>query len=117
VPPVTESIAAYIGGFVAAEGCFTGTTVRFTFSVGLGASDERSCWFRWDYFGCGHVYRSPRRQAHYDDEITFAILGTRDHLAVTLPFMDEHLPPSYKRQQYTAWRRALLAHCQRGAGR
>lgn len=51
-----------------------------------------------------------RRKPHYDDECSFAIQGLQDHLRVTIPFMDEHLPASYKREQYLAWREQLLDH-------
>lgn len=29
---------------------------------------------------------------------------------VVVPFMDEHLPPAYKRQQYEAWRAQLFEY-------
>jgi hypothetical protein len=56
---------------------------------------------------------SPRRKAHYDDECTFAIQALADHVRMTIPFMDVHLPPSYKRRQYIAWREQLLEYWQR----
>jgi hypothetical protein len=31
-----------------------------------------------------------------------------DHVEVIVPFMDQHLPPSHKREQYLAWRAQLL---------
>ena len=27
-----------------------------------------------------------------------------------MPFLDEHLPPSYKREQYLVWRAELMAY-------
>ena len=34
---------------------------------------------------------------HYDDECAFAIQSLADHVNVTIPFMDVHLPESHKR--------------------
>ncbi len=60
------------------------------------------------WFGAGRVSLSPRRQPHYDDEVTFRVDRLSDLIDVVVPFMDEHLPPSYKREQYEAWRAELL---------
>jgi hypothetical protein len=116
VPPGTD-IAAFIGGFVAAEGCFTGSVNRFTFSVGLGASDQQMCLLLRDFLGRGGVFHSPRRRSHYDDECSFAIQSLKDHVEVTIPFMDEHLPVSYKREQYLVWRGQLLEYWEHRAKR
>jgi len=62
-----------------------------------------------DFFAVGIVVESPRRQAHYDDEVTFTVQSTHDLIGVIIPFMDEHLPESYKREQYLAWRERLFA--------
>lgn len=104
---------AFIAGFVAAEGCFTrfrGHGQRFTFSIGLSAVDREILEAIRDFFGVGHVTTSPRRAEHYDDEVTYAVQSIPELLDVIVPFMDEHLPPSYKRQQYLEWRDALLHH-------
>lgn len=55
--------------------------------------------------------------SHYDDETTFVISSLTDHLDVTIPFMDEHLPPSYKRTQYLDWRARLLDYWEHRARR
>jgi hypothetical protein len=70
-----------------------------------------------EFFGCGGIYRYPRRQAHYDDECAFAIQSLKDHVEVTIPFMDAHLPASHKREQYLAWRAALLDYWEHDAKR
>ncbi len=59
-------------------------------------------------FGVGGIVRSPRRKAHYDDEVAFQVQSLWDLVEVVVPFMDEHLPPCHKRDQYLAWRAALL---------
>ncbi|MBM3675088.1 MAG: hypothetical protein FJW88_09055 [Actinobacteria bacterium] len=63
------------------------------------------------------MVESRRRRPHYDDEIPFAIRSLRDHLAVTIPFMDVHLPESYKRTQYLAWRAELMEYWEHRAKR
>ena len=70
-----------------------------------------------DYLAVGHIHQSPRRKPHYDDEVSFAIGALGDHLAITIPFMDEHLPESHKRTQYLAGRAELLDHWEHRAKR
>jgi hypothetical protein len=67
-----------------------------------------------DLFGVGIIVHSPRRKSHYDDEVQFTIQATRDLVEVVVPFMDVHLPPSHKRQQYLEWRAALLQYWEHG---
>lgn len=119
MPRATEALAATIAGFVAAEGTFTGTIGgrRFTFAVGLGAADAGMCETLHTFFGVGNVTVSPRRKEHYDDEVTFAVRSIRDLAEVIVPFMDEHLPASYKRTQYEAWRSRLFDYWEHRAKR
>lgn len=107
--PATDQ-ASLIAGFVAAEGCFTasGAGTRFTFQVGLGAVDRGACRQLQEFFGVGNISESPRRQPHHDDQTAFAVQGIHDLIGVIIPFMDEHLPPSYKREQYLEWRKRLF---------
>lgn len=95
----------------------TGTRLRFRFAVGLGATDRDTCDLFKVFLGVGHVTRSPRRKPHYDDEVTFAVQAQRELVEVVVPFMDEHLPESYKRQQYLEWRAKLFEYLEQGARR
>jgi hypothetical protein len=101
-------IAAFFGGFTAAEGCFTRTGRRFRFAIALAAADSGMCTAFARILDCGTVHRYPRRRPHYDDEVVFVVQSHRDLVDVVVPFMDAHLPPSYKRSQYVAWRAELL---------
>jgi hypothetical protein len=105
--PATD-LAAYIAGFVAGEGTFTGTKRRHTFAVSLGEIDAATCELLRAFFRVGHVYHYPRRKPHYDDEVSFQVCKTEDLVNVIIPFMDEHLPPSFKRQQYEPWRAKVM---------
>ncbi len=70
-----------------------------------------------DFFGCGSIVDAPRRKPHYDDESAFVVQSLRSLVEVVVPFMDEHLPPSYKRQQYLAWTARLLDYWEHKAKR
>ncbi len=112
-------LAEFLGGLVAAEGTFVRSFIRgasgirrptFTFAVGLGAADAGTCHLLQDFLGVGQVRRYPRRKAHFDDEVVFAVRSVPDLVDVVVPFMDAHLPLSHKRTQYLAWRPELLAY-------
>lgn len=99
-------IAAFLGGVVAAEATFaSGRALRF--AVTLGARDLETCELFRDFLGCGTIYRYPRRKPSYDDEVVFQVRRIRDLVEVVVPFLDEHLGDSYKREQYLAWREHL----------
>jgi hypothetical protein len=110
-------LSAFVAGFVCAEGCFKIGRSRFSFNVGLGATDAASCHLLRSFFGVGHVYEYPRRRQHYDDEVVYVVQPLRELVEVIVPFMDEHLAPSYKRQQYEIWRAALLDYWEHDAKR
>jgi len=114
-----NEIAAWIAGFVVAEGTF-GRIIeppRFRFAVGLGAVDEATCIRLQVFFGVGSLVRSARRKAHYDDEVAFVVQSLSHLVNTIVPFMDDHLPPSYKRKQYIEWRERLVDYWENGAKR
>jgi hypothetical protein len=119
VRPDTEAVASFLGGFVAGEGCFSGSADgrRFIFEVGLGSTDQGMCEVFQVFLGVGCVREYPRRQQHYDDEVTYSVQSIRSLIEVVVPFMDEHLPPSYKREQYLEWRARLLDYWEHKAKR
>jgi hypothetical protein len=95
---------------VAGEGTFTGTNRKHTFAVTLGEVDAGSCELLRTFFGVGHAYHYSRRQPHYDDEVAFQVCKAADLVNVIIPFMDAHLPPSFKREQYTVWRAKVMSY-------
>jgi hypothetical protein len=113
--------AAFLTGFVVAEGCFTASKVagqeRYKLAIGLAAVDTAYCHRMLELLGVGHVQFFPRRKAHYDDEVTFAVQSLRELVEVVVPFMDEWLPPSHKRDQYLVWRAELLDYWEHRAKR
>ena len=116
--PVTE-IAAFIGGFVAAEGCFHPKPPKgsYSFTVSLGASDQEMIDLLHEFFGCRFTSWAQRRKPHYEDEVTFGVRMQRELVEVVIPFMDAHLPASYKREQYLVWRSELLDYWEHGMRR
>ncbi len=116
MPPSTE-VASYVGGFVAGEGTFLMATPKFTVAVSLGATDQTSIDLLHTYFGVGTVHWYARRKPHDDDEVVFQVRRTADLVGKVVPFMDEHLPVSHKREQYLVWRAALLDHWEHHARR
>lgn len=110
--PGTDELAAWVAGFVVAEGTFVhhAPSRTFTFAVALGAADAGTCEALRDFFGVGSIVRAVRRKPHYDDEVRFQVRSVPELVDVVVPFMDEHLPPSHKRTQYEPWRAALVAH-------
>jgi hypothetical protein len=117
VPPATD-LAAFLAGFVTAEGTFGFVAPRtFRFAISLGACDSEACDLLQEYFDVGTIHVFRRRRLHYDDEVTFQVRKLRDLVEVVVPFMDEHLPPSHKREQYLAWRGLLLDYWEHRARR
>jgi hypothetical protein len=111
--------SAFAGGFVAAEGTFvaTGTPPTFTFAVRLGAADSATCHSLRDLLGVGCVHMYKRRKPHYDDEVCYSVRALKDLVGVVVPFMDDHLPPSYKRLQFEHWKASLLSYWEQDASR
>jgi len=119
LPRDTDGLAAFLGGFVAAEGSFGMNCAdgRFRFAIGLAAADRQTCGTFRAFMQVGRLYSSPRRKPHYDDECSFVVQSLRDLVTVVVPFMDAHLPESYKREQYLAWRARLLEYWEHNARR
>lgn len=118
----TDDLATFLAGFVAAEGCFTSTSRaggsrRFTFQVTLGATDRGTCAALGRLLGVGRIHAYPRRERRYDDEIQYSVQSIHDLIGVVVPFMDEHLPPSHKREQYLEWRQQILEYWESRAQR
>jgi hypothetical protein len=115
--------SAALGGFTAAEGCFTSSVAagtgqrRYLFSVGLAAVDAGMCEAFRDHLTVGRIVRSPRRKPHYDDEVTYQVQALPDLVGTIVPFMDLWLPSSHKRKQFLAWRSELLAYWEHSAKR
>lgn len=114
--PVGE-LAAFLGGFAAAEGCFNRNKAKFRFAISLGASDEGMCQVWASTLRVGSIYTYARRMEHYDDETVFVVQSLSDLVNTVVPFMDAHLPRSHKRRQYLKWKRELLSYWEQDAKR
>lgn len=109
--------AAFLGGFVAAEGSFGRSGRRFRFVISLGASDIEMCNLAAELIGGGHIYRYRRRRPHFQDEAVFVVQSICELVEHVVPFMDAYLPKSKKRRQYEQWKRQLLAYWNKDASR
>jgi len=103
-------LAAFLGGFIAGEGYFGRYRRTFRCSVALGATDASMCSLLHEFLQVGRVRRYPRRRDHYDDEIVWVVSSLLELVHVVVPFLDEHLPASYKRDQYLSWRAQLMKY-------
>lgn len=108
--PQAGDIAAFLGGFIAGEGYLRSGSGQTACVVALGATDAGMCELLHEFMGVGRVRRYARRAPHYDDEVVWVVRSLRDLVEVVVPFLDEHLPPSYKRVQCEAWRAELLTY-------
>ena len=119
VSPAISVEPQFIAGFVVAEGAFlrAGRRPTFTFAIGLGAIDSELCMAIRTFFGVGTVMRFDRREDHFDDAVTYQVRKLSDLMEVIVPFMNEHLPPSYKRHQYELWRDHLTTYWETRARR
>ena len=115
-------LAAFFGGLVAGEGCFTSTEIRppyrdgsrrrrFVFSVEMGDDHVLLEGFH-ELLGAGSLCHIAPRRAGYRPTTRLSVSSNRKHLTTTVPFCDEHLLPSAKRTQYLRWRSALVEHLQ-----
>lgn len=108
--PQGGDIADFLGGFIAGEGYLRAGSNSFSCAVALGAQDAGMCELLREVLDVGRVRRYPRRRPDYDDEVVWTVQSLRELVEVVVPFLDEHLPPSHKREQYLAWRADLLAY-------
>lgn len=116
MPPATE-LLAYLGGFAAAEGHFARAGNHFAFRVAVAVVDREMCILYRDALGAGRVYGVARRVERHQDVAVYAVQALPDLVSVVVPFMDEFLPPSHKRQQYEVWRAQLLTYWNTAARR
>jgi hypothetical protein len=77
-------------------------------AIAVGAVDASMCEMAQNVLGVGHIRSYTRRHPHFDDETVFAVQSVRDLVAVVVPFLDAHMPPCKKRDQYLVWRHKLI---------
>lgn len=116
-PDGNEPLAAFLGGFVAAEGSFNRTGRRFRFALSLAATETPLCETAAEVLGAGRVSHHDRRKPHYHDEAVFVVQSIPELVHHVVPFMDSYLPASKKRSQYLAWRTQLLDYWDTGMRR
>lgn len=114
-----------LGGLVAGEGCFRRSErrerfrdgsprIRFVFELSLAEPDLPLVEALQAMLGgAGTIrLREPRRPG-WQREACLTVAAERLHLARTIPFAEQFLPPCHKRAQFERWRDELSAYRQR----
>jgi hypothetical protein len=63
-----------------------------------------------EFLGYGSITETPSRQVGWQPTSHFRINSRRGHHAATIPFAEQFLLPSHKREQFVEWRDAFLAN-------
>jgi hypothetical protein len=102
--------AAFLGGFIAGEGCFSVRDGgrRFVFSVEVAARDAQILETLRDFLGAGSITHSAPRREGWQPEAALEVTGRRQNLERTVPFMLRWLPESHKREQFATWHALLV---------
>jgi hypothetical protein len=126
-PPFFSSLSATwrrvgftLGGFVAGEGSFIATPkqpafkdgsprLRFVFSVTIATRDRPILEALSAFLGFGSIRDMPPAREGYEPESEYRVTSFLAHHAATIPFSEQFLLPSAKRDQYEEWREAMEA--------
>jgi hypothetical protein len=110
VVAVLQSVAAFLGGYAAGEGCFsTRRSGQFVFSVKVAQWDTPVLEAFHHLLGAGSLHRHQPRHTRWQPQVSLEVTGRRQHVESVIPFMDRWLPrASAKWHQFEAWRELLL---------
>jgi hypothetical protein len=108
---------------VAGEGCFYtarkkrpfpdgSPRLRFVFAVAMANRDRSLLEALQAALGVGCISDAAPRKAHWQPISTFTVASLSAHLKATIPFAEQYLLTSAKRQQFESWRDHLLAYDQ-----
>jgi len=111
-----RSVGSVLAGFVAGEGCFTSTSAgrdrvdgsrrtRFIFAVTVAERDLTLLEAMRTFLGGrGSIRRQDRGNPRWLPVVSYSISSRKAIREVVIPFCDEYLLPSAKRDQFDAWR-------------
>lgn len=113
-----------LAGFIAGEGSFSisigrrtwpdGDPVRkFVFSVHVASRDRPILQELTDFLGVGSICNAQPERPGWQPTSTLSVRSLRAHRKVTIPFGEQFLLPSAKRDQFEDWRDALMAYVRR----
>lgn len=113
---MAEMEKSFIAGFIAGEGCFTGTsrpcgTRQYVFQVGLSLPDEPILHRIKDCMGVGRISLHKQKNPDHQALVMYSVARRRDLATVIIPFMDRYLTllPCHKSTQYSEWRAKFFA--------
>jgi hypothetical protein len=114
-----------LGGFVAGEGWFSivdrrvpfvrdgSPRRRWVFGVSVADRDQPMLVALKSFLGCGTLRRAHRRRSHHLPIAIFEVHSSKLHHAAVIPFAEQFLLPSQKRDQFHRWRDALYEYEER----
>jgi len=86
-------------------------TVRFVFEMTMTSADRPILVALRDRLGHGSIQDRPPRRAGWAATSSLQVTSRRAHLASTVPFMKQRLPPfTAKRRQFDLWLDALMSY-------
>jgi LAGLIDADG endonuclease len=116
-----DAIGFTLGGLVAAEGSFFGTRKQppfadgtprkhFVFQIAMANRDRPLLEALRMFLGFGSIHDVARRRSHWEPQSVLTIASRKAHHAATIPFAERYLLRCAKRNQFEAWRDALLQY-------
>jgi LAGLIDADG endonuclease len=116
-----RSIGFVLAGFIAGEGCFTSSRAgddrvdgsrrtRFVFAVAVAERDRSVLDALRTFLGRGSIRRVERRNPRWLPIVSFAVSSRKAIREVVIPFCEEYLVASAKREQFEIWRDEFVAY-------
>jgi hypothetical protein len=113
--------AMFLGGLVAGEGYFSiierndsfadgSPRLRFRFGISMARRDRPMLERLQTVLGAGTIRNQTPKNPKHLPTAALTIDSSRIHRAVTIPFFEQVLLPSKKRDQFLRWRDALLSY-------
>ncbi len=112
-----EGVGHFLGGLVAAEGCFSRSVVglrrdgsergRYVFVMEMASVDTGLVELLHLALGVGSIHSVKARNPRWQSSVRFTVSSRRAHRDATVPFMQHFLPEGAKRQAFERWYRTL----------
>jgi LAGLIDADG endonuclease len=110
----------WVVGFVDGEGCFSisvvrnpgcrlGWQVQHEFSVTQAASSRGALELLLEYFECGAIIESSRRDNHRENLLRFSVKRREDLVVAVVPFFEEHPLRTAKGHDFERFTQVLRA--------
>lgn len=119
--PDLRPLGFMLGGFVAGEGSFSVTRklpalrdgsprLSFVFSITVAARDEAMLELLRSFLGYGSIASRKVINPKWQPQVVYTVKSLIAHEMATIPFADEFLLPSSKRDQFYKWKESMKAY-------